>query len=151
MFFIDLFIIISLGFLSLVGLLGCTVFAANQFGFTLPKPLQLTVPTHNDASIATTRWGKLLGIPNWWLGTFFYVLTFTVAMFSFVPAIPPSLILLAISGSIIAVITSLVLLYGERAVLKVNCSACRIIHLANFAILGVWITTAVILSSTTLP
>ena len=129
---------VTLAALSLVGLYTCFCFAKETLArFIKPladsKPLEAVCKDGSCLIIAHTRWAKLLGVPNWWFGTAFYLLTIIVAIYANV-----WFVTFAILGSLGAAVVSLILIYGLAFQLKSFCRICYLAHAVNFAILICW-------------
>lgn len=127
----------SLSALSLLGLYSSWCFAKPHYDCWRQRPVSHVEAVCNDRScvvLENTRWGKLLGFPNWWLGFAFYAATLLAVAWTH-----PWLVAAAFLGAILAVTFSFILMYGLAVHLKAFCKFCYLAHFANFGILITWL------------
>lgn len=131
----DWVIRLSLILLSSLGLWSCLFFAREEFMVKKGKGShhEFTCADGSCIMLARTRWARIFGFPNWYLGIAYYILVILAAVIS-----NEILVMLALIGSALSTITSIILMYSLSMVLRVFCKMCYLAHFANIAILFVW-------------
>lgn len=124
--------------LSLVGLYSCFCFARESLAKVFPfldggKPVEASCKNGSCILVSQTRWAKIFGVPNWWFGTAFYLVTILGTLWT-----NPWIISVAIMGALGACLFSLFLIYGLAFKLKAFCKMCYLAHAVNFALLITW-------------
>jgi uncharacterized membrane protein len=131
----DIAIRLSLILFSSLGLWSCLYFAREEFAVKKghANHHEFTCADGSCIMLARTRWARLFGIPNWYLGIGYYILTILTAVIS-----SELLVAGALIGSLLSTITSIILMYALAIKLRVFCKMCYLAHFANIAILFVW-------------
>ena len=122
-----------------VGLWSCSVFAIEQWRTKRGKggPIELVCKDGSCLVLSRTRWAHMFfGIPNWYFGFGFYIITIFTAIF-----LQDWLFYLDLAATAGAVLISLILIYGLLFKLKAFCKFCYIAHAANAGIALIWILT----------
>ena len=127
---------LSLILASLVGIYVCFCFAQGLLAKLVPKlgTVHSVVTLCKDTPTELTKWDSLLGVPNWWLGSIFYILIILSTIWTNVWVVT-----FALLGTMGACVISLILIYGLIFSVKKFCKMCYLAHIANFAILILWI------------
>jgi uncharacterized membrane protein len=135
----DIILRVTLVIVSGIGLYSCFCFAQEYLAKYLPslkkvKPVEAVCKDGSCIMLEKTHWGRLLGVPNWWLGTVFYILVILSTIWTNM-----WIITFAILGTLGACLFSVILIYGLVFKLKAFCKMCYIAHAANFAIFILWV------------
>jgi len=125
--------------LSLLGLYTCVSFGSEKLGrFIKPlanfKPVEVVCGDGSCIKLEDTWWAHIVGVPNWWFGIAFYLLTLLCALWTNVWVIS-----FGIVASTTAIFFSLFLIYGLVFKLKTVCRLCYIAHATNAAIFITWV------------
>ena len=99
------------------------------FGVQIEK-LPFICTSNTCSKLAASRFSHILGVPNWWFGSVYYLFIALVVI-----SHSPQLYITAIAATVAACIMSLVLIWALQVKLQIVCRVCYLAHAVNFCIL----------------